>query len=309
MIDRYLRGVLGGEGVKHCLTPVWRGLLSSRPRKPRLVVNAGRVNTGGIGASRGHREVQVRRRSHLDRLCPPNSRQRPGAREIPINHLNVPRDLTPLFAPSSVAVLGASNGWAQALSSLVKLPLLFLATLTICLPTLYLFNLVFGARLSMMQAVTLILVSVTVTSVLTLAFAPISLFFLISAHNYSFFKLLNVCILALTALVGLRFLTEGMRALNVHQLRLQAQVAAQPAPVEVVPEPVAAAVVPNGGTTPVSRALPPIPVAPGRRMRWCGSATRFSPSPVPPIPRARRPPRSSSTPATTSSRSLTTSRH
>ncbi|HET9561526.1 MAG TPA: hypothetical protein VFP01_05450, partial [Propionibacteriaceae bacterium] len=74
-------------------------------------------------------------------------------------------------------VLGASNGFWQALSSMVKLPLLFLATLAICLPTLYLFNLVFGARLSMMQAVTLIMVSITVISVLTLAFAPISLFF------------------------------------------------------------------------------------------------------------------------------------
>jgi len=42
------------------------------------------------------------------------------------------------------AVLGASHGWQQILSSMVKLPLLFLATLAICLPTLYLFNLVFG---------------------------------------------------------------------------------------------------------------------------------------------------------------------
>jgi hypothetical protein len=133
------------------------------------------------------------------------------------------------------AVLGASNSWAQAASSAVKLPLLFLATLAICLPTLYLFNLVFGAKLSMMQAVTLILVSVTVTSVLTLAFAPISLFFLISAHNYAFFKLLNVAILALTAVVGLRFLTSGMRALNDHQ-QVRALPPAQPA-----------APVPNGG--------------------------------------------------------------
>ena len=139
------------------------------------------------------------------------------------------------------AVLGASNSWAQALSSTVKLPLLFLATLAICLPTLYLFNLVFGAKLSMMQAVTLILVSVTVTSVLTLAFAPISLFFLISAHNYSFFKLLNVGILAMTAIVGLRFLTAGMRALNEHQeLRDAPALVAPPAAEEVVP-------VPNGG--------------------------------------------------------------
>jgi hypothetical protein len=115
------------------------------------------------------------------------------------------------------AVLGASNSWQQALSSFVKLPLLFLATLAICLPTLYLFNLVFGARLSVMQALTLIMVCITVTSTLTLAFAPISLFFLVSAHSYQFFKLLNVAILVMTAVVGLKFLTSGMRALNAHQ--------------------------------------------------------------------------------------------
>jgi hypothetical protein len=165
------------------------------------------------------------------------------------------------------AVLGASNGWAQALSSLVKLPLLFLATLTICLPTLYLFNLVFGARLSVLQAVTLILVSVTVTSVLTLAFAPISLFFLISAHSYAFFKLLNVGILVLTALVGLRFLTEGMRALNQHQARLREPVPAAPATIEPAPELVPAGAVaatgtPNGGLAAISHPIPPAPLAP-----------------------------------------------
>jgi hypothetical protein len=114
------------------------------------------------------------------------------------------------------AVLGASNSWLQALVSTVKLPLLFLITLAICLPTLYLFNLLFGARLSVLQACALIMVAITVTAVLTFAFAPISLFFLITARSYAFFKLLNVAILALTALVGLRFLTSGMRALNEH---------------------------------------------------------------------------------------------
>ncbi len=159
------------------------------------------------------------------------------------------------------AVLGASNSWAQALSSAVKLPLLFLATLTICLPTLYLFNLVFGARLSMMQAVTLILVSITVTSVLTLAFAPISLFFLISAHSYEFFKLLNVSILVLTALVGLRFLTAGMRTLNEHH----AVPPPAPAPAaDPVPQPelvaVAAPGQPNGGTLPAALPMHPNPL-------------------------------------------------
>ena len=149
------------------------------------------------------------------------------------------RDLKPLttqmFISSAVSlacygiVLGASHSFAQAVSSAIKLPLLFLATLAICLPTLYLFNLIFGARLSMMQAVALIMVSITVTSVLVLAFAPISLFFLISADNYPFFKLLNVAILLLAAVVGLRFLTSGMKILNAYQTGNQPSAGEAPA--------------------------------------------------------------------------------
>jgi hypothetical protein len=172
-------------------------------------------------------------------------------------------------------VLGSNFGLLQALSSAVKLPLLFLATLAICQPTLYLFNLVFGAKLSVLQAVTLIMVAITVTSVLTLAFAPISLFFLITAHNYAFFKLLNVGILMLTALVGLRFLTTGMRALNDHQQSVaatesRARLAATAVEVKE-PEPVLAATVPGGATVtaaadgqPAQSVTPqPMPAVPG----------------------------------------------
>ncbi|MFI7434409.1 hypothetical protein [Micromonospora haikouensis] len=116
------------------------------------------------------------------------------------------------------AVLGAFHSVLMALTSAVKLPLLFLVTLAICLPTLYLFNLVFGARLSVRQSLALVMVAITVTSMLAVAFAPISLFFLITAPDYGFFKLLNVAILTLSAVVGLRFLTGGMQVLNAHGL-------------------------------------------------------------------------------------------
>jgi hypothetical protein len=147
---------------------------------------------------------------------------RAGIWEQIISERDLPKLILRMLLSSAIslaafgAVLGASNGWLQALVSTVKLPLLFLVTLAICLPTLYLFNLVFGARLSVLQACALIMVAITVTAVLTFAFAPISLFFLITARSYAFFKLLNVAILALTALVGLRFLISGMRALNEH---------------------------------------------------------------------------------------------
>jgi hypothetical protein len=108
------------------------------------------------------------------------------------------------------AVLGSSNSALQALSSAIKLPILFLITLIICLPTLYFFNLLFGSRLTLPQTLALILTAITVTAVLTLSFAPISLFFWLTAPNYQFFKLLNVAILTLTGFFGLTFLVSGM---------------------------------------------------------------------------------------------------
>ncbi|MDI5938332.1 MULTISPECIES: hypothetical protein [unclassified Micromonospora] len=188
------------------------------------------------------------------------------------------------------AVLGAFHSVLMALTSAVKLPLLFLVTLAICLPTLYLFNLVFGARLSVRQSLALVMVAITVTSMLAVAFAPISLFFLITAPDYGFFKLLNVAILTLSAVVGLRFLTGGMQVLNAHGLLAPAAAPSVAAPavvpaapalvpaapalavpaVQVTPqvvgqpaaEPVAVGANGASAATPAVPATPPVPAAP-----------------------------------------------
>jgi len=166
------------------------------------------------------------------------------------------------------AVLGASNGWLQAIASAVKLPILFLVTLAICMPTLYLFNLVFGAKLSLGQAVAMVSVAITVMTMLSLAFAPISLFFLITAPNYSFYKLLNVAIMALTAIIGLRFLVVGMRTMNAVQEAAEAPV---PVP-EPRPEPalVAAGPVQPNGMPPQVVMPPPLPATPPQRQASMG---------------------------------------
>jgi hypothetical protein len=112
-------------------------------------------------------------------------------------------------------VMGSSHSLWQALASAFKLPILFLLTLAICLPTLYLFNLLCGGRLTARQALALVLSAITVTAALTLAFAPITLFFMVTAQNYPFFILLNTAILLLTGSVGLSFLIGGMHSMNV----------------------------------------------------------------------------------------------
>lgn len=109
------------------------------------------------------------------------------------------------------AVMGSTHSLWQALSSAAKLPILFLATLFICAPTLYFFNVLFGSNQSLTQNVALILTAITVTAVLLLSFAPIILFFLLTTSQYQFFKLLNVAIFAISGVMGVLFLSQGMR--------------------------------------------------------------------------------------------------
>jgi hypothetical protein len=104
------------------------------------------------------------------------------------------------------AVMGSTHSLWQALSSAVKL--------VVCSPTLYFFNLIFGSNQSLAQNFTLILTVITVTAVLLLSFAPIVLFFLLTTSHYQFFKLLNVGVFAIAGIVGVVFLTQGMRVVS-----------------------------------------------------------------------------------------------
>jgi hypothetical protein len=112
------------------------------------------------------------------------------------------------------AVMGSTHSLWQALSSAVKLPLLFLATLFVCAPTLYFFNVLYGSNQSLTQNVALILTAITVTAVLLLSFAPITLFFLLTTSQYQFFKLLNVLIFTVSGAMGIAFLSQGMRIVS-----------------------------------------------------------------------------------------------
>jgi hypothetical protein len=111
-------------------------------------------------------------------------------------------------------IVGSFSSWMQSLSSAIKLPILYLMTLTICLPTLYFFNILFGSRKSFTQHLGVVMASVAAIGVLLFSFAPVTLFFLITTPDYSFFMLLNVAILGLTGFVGVKFLYDGMQLLS-----------------------------------------------------------------------------------------------
>lgn len=119
-----------------------------------------------------------------------------------------------LFLAIYGAILGASHSWAQAISSAVKLPALYLITLIVCFPTLYFFSILFGSSRSAGQYFVLLIAAVSVNSVLLFSLAPVSLFFLVTIKNYQFFKLLNVAIFSGTGLLSINFLYKGMVLLS-----------------------------------------------------------------------------------------------
>lgn len=107
-------------------------------------------------------------------------------------------------------VMGGYNGPLQALSSALKLPLLFLMTALICVPSLYTFNVMLGQRFRFMQTVALMVITLATTSILLVSLAPIALFFtLTTPDNYQFLLLMHVLIFSLCGVYGVRYLYRG----------------------------------------------------------------------------------------------------
>lgn len=112
------------------------------------------------------------------------------------------------------AIIGAYHSLPQSLSSATKLPALYLLTLLVCLPTLYIFNVFFGSKQSIGQHFTFLLTAVSVIAILLCSFAPVTLFFLITVSDHGFFLLLNVAIFSLTGILGVSFLYQVMKPIG-----------------------------------------------------------------------------------------------
>ena len=121
-------------------------------------------------------------------------------------------------------IIGSFHSWQQALSSAIKLPALYLLTLMICMPTLYIFNGLFGSKRGLSQHFTYLLSAASIIAILLCGFAPVTFFFLttVTTADYSFFLLLNVAILALTGLFGVLFLYRVLQPGAEHSAEAEA---------------------------------------------------------------------------------------
>jgi hypothetical protein len=105
---------------------------------------------------------------------------------------------------------GHWHGWMYSVAAAIKLPVLFLLTAAICMPLVYVLNVLIGAREEFKVTLGLLISSLAVTSVLLAACALILAFFMLTTRNYAFIKFLNVVIFTVAGLYGVWYLSRGM---------------------------------------------------------------------------------------------------
>ena len=121
--------------------------------------------------------------------------------------------------------------YLQIAASMIKLPALFLLTLLVTLPSLYVFNALMGSRLSFGATLRLLVAAVVVNLAVAAALGPILGFFTISTTSYPFMILLNVALLAIAGFVGLGFLLKVLRRVATYQTSLHLDEMRKSAPV------------------------------------------------------------------------------
>ena len=129
-----------------------------------------------------------------------------------------------LAAVTFGAVYGFFMGWyglfsrpepeyRQVVACMVKVPALFLLTLFICYPSLYVFSTMLGSRLSFSKTLSLLMGIVALSIVVLASFGPIVAFFAVSTENYYFMKLLNVVFFAVAGFLGVSALWKALQSL------------------------------------------------------------------------------------------------
>ena len=108
-------------------------------------------------------------------------------------------------------VMGCYNGFLQAISSGVKVPLLFVLVVLICFPALFVIQTILGSKLTLSQMLSVILSGFVMTTTILVSFAPIILFFLITSSSYEFILLLHVAVFAVAGLFGMFSIIEALK--------------------------------------------------------------------------------------------------
>jgi hypothetical protein len=107
-------------------------------------------------------------------------------------------------------VMGGYNGFIQSLITGIKVPCLIFLSLLICFPALYVIQYMIGSTMSIYQMTNIILSGFIVFSTISLSFAPVVIFFMITSDNYAFLKLLHVAIFTFSGIFAIKTIINGL---------------------------------------------------------------------------------------------------
>lgn len=128
-----------------------------------------------------------------------------------------------------------SQAYLQMLATTGKVPILFVLTLIVTFPSLYVFNALVGSRLSLLSMLRLIVAALAVMLAILASFGPIVAFFSVSTTSYQFMLLFNVAVFAVAGFLGLRFLLFTLHRLSLVQAEEMKKEAVAQAETEVEP--------------------------------------------------------------------------
>lgn len=110
--------------------------------------------------------------------------------------------------------MAAEGAWKFALLSALKVPSLFLVTLLVCLPALYVLNVAMGWKLRFAPTVAVLFFATAGTSVMLAVLAPIVVFFTLVTDHYHFMMVLHVLIFGVAGAYGVQTLGVGLNGLR-----------------------------------------------------------------------------------------------
>ncbi len=108
-------------------------------------------------------------------------------------------------------VMGSYHSFLQAIVAGLKVMILFITSLLICFPSFFIIQQVLGSKMSFRQMILIILSGFVLASTITLSFAPIIIFFLITGSNYHFLQLLHVGIFIFAGIFGMKLIINALK--------------------------------------------------------------------------------------------------
>ncbi len=147
---------------------------------------------------------------------------REGKLNVPALGLIVVIDVLGIFYGACMGLFSLTPGGSghpmQLFATMVKVPALFLLTLLVTFPSLYVFNVLVGSRLYLLSVLRLLIISMAVMLAVLSSIGPIVAFFSFTTTSYPFMIILNVVVFGVAGVIGLVFLLQTLHRLTIAPL-------------------------------------------------------------------------------------------